>query len=47
MIPVDSVWKMAQSIAASGLFGMKDPNQAMALMLIAQAEGDAPCAGGA
>ena len=42
MIPVDSVWKMAQSIAASGLFGMKDPNQAMALMLIAQAEGMHP-----
>lgn len=42
MIPVDSVWKMAQSVAASGLFGMKDPNQAMALMLIAQAEGMHP-----
>lgn len=42
MIPVDSVWKMAQSVAASGLFGMKDPNQAMALMLIAQAEGQHP-----
>ena len=42
LIPVDSVWKMAQSVAASGLFGMKDPNQAMALMLIAQAEGMHP-----
>lgn len=42
MIPVDSVWKMAQSVAASNLFGMKDPNQAMALMLIAQAEGMHP-----
>ena len=42
MIPADSVWKMAQSVAASGLFGMKDPNQAMALMLIAQAEGMHP-----
>jgi hypothetical protein len=42
MIPVDAVWKMAQSVAASNLFGMKDPNQAMALMLVAQAEGMHP-----
>ena len=42
LIPVESVWKMAQSVAASNLFGMKDPNQAMALMLVAQAEGMHP-----
>lgn len=42
LIPVDAVWKMAQSVAASNLFGMKDPNQAMALMLVAQAEGMHP-----
>ena len=41
-ISADNVWKMAQAVAASGLFGMKDPNQAMALMLIAQAEGQHP-----
>jgi hypothetical protein len=42
IIPVDQVWKMAQAVAASNLFGMKDPNQAMALMLVAQAEGMHP-----
>lgn len=36
---VGDMWKMAESIANSGLFGMKTPDQAMALMLIAQAEG--------
>jgi hypothetical protein len=30
---------MAVSVARSGLFGVKTPDQAMALMLIAQAEG--------
>lgn len=34
--------KMAQAIAQSGLFGMKEPNQALALMLAAQAEGQHP-----
>jgi hypothetical protein len=42
IVPVDQVWKMAQAVAASNLFGMKDPNQAMALMLVAQAEGMHP-----
>jgi hypothetical protein len=34
--------KMAQAIAQSGLFGMKEANQALALMLAAQAEGQHP-----
>lgn len=33
---------MAESIARSGLFGMKTPDQALALMLIAQAENSHP-----
>lgn len=33
---------MAQAIAKSGLFGMKTPDQALALMLVAQAEGQHP-----
>jgi hypothetical protein len=33
---------MAESIARSGLFGMKTPDQALALMLVAQAEGMHP-----
>ena len=39
---VQDVWKMAQAVARSGLFGMREPEQAMALMLIAQAEGTHP-----
>lgn len=34
--------RMAQAIAKSGLFGIKSPDQAIALMLIAQAEGKHP-----
>lgn len=34
--------RMAQAVAKSGLFGAKTPEQAMALMLIAQAEGTHP-----
>lgn len=33
---------MAEAIARSGLFGMKTPDQALALMLVAQAEGQHP-----
>lgn len=33
---------MAQAVAASGLFGMKTRDQALALMMIAQAEGEHP-----
>jgi hypothetical protein len=42
LIPVVDVEKMAIAIAKSGLFGVKNPEQAMALMLIAQAEGYHP-----
>jgi len=42
IIPVADVERMANSIAKSGLFGMKTLEQAAALMLIAQAEGRHP-----
>ena len=35
----DEMRQMAEAIAASGLFGMREPTQALALMLVAQAEG--------
>lgn len=38
-IPYAEMEKMAAVIATSGLFGVKNPNQALALMLVAQAEG--------
>ena len=42
MVPFNELEKMAEYIAKSGLFGMKTKDQAMALMLIAQAEGQHP-----
>jgi hypothetical protein len=42
LIPVSDIERMAAAIAKSGLFGIKTPEQAMALMLIAQAEGRHP-----
>lgn len=39
LIPVADVERMARAVATSGLFGVKSLEQAMALMLIAQAEG--------
>ena len=39
---IDSLEKMGHYIATSGLFGVKSPVQAVALMLIAQAEGRHP-----
>ena len=39
IIPVKDVQIMASAIAKSGLFGIKTADQALALMLIAQAEG--------
>lgn len=39
IIPVAEVQTMAVAIAKSGLFGVKTPDQALALMLICQAEG--------
>jgi hypothetical protein len=38
-VPVADVEKMAVAVARSGLFGVKTPDQALALMLVAQAEG--------
>jgi hypothetical protein len=42
LIPFNDVQRMAMAMAKSGLFGMKTPEQAIALMLIAQAEGRHP-----
>ena len=42
IIPFNEVQGMAAAIAKSGLFGMKTPDQALALMLVAQAEGQHP-----
>lgn len=42
IIPFQEVEGMAHAIARSGLFGMKTPDQALALMLVAQAEGQHP-----
>jgi hypothetical protein len=39
VIPVREIQVMAQAIASSGLFGITSESQALALMLIAQAEG--------
>ncbi len=39
MIPYADMEKMATVIAQSGLFGVKNPTQALALMLLSQAEG--------
>ena len=35
IVPVDQIQTMATAVAKSGLFGVKTPEQAMALMLIA------------
>lgn len=42
LIPFTEVQGMADAIARSGLFGMKTADQALALMLVAQAEGQHP-----
>lgn len=39
LVPISDIQQMAVAVAKSGLFGVKTPDQAMALMLIAQAEG--------
>lgn len=38
LIPFDEIQKMARAVAASGLFGIKNEAQAVALMLFAQSE---------
>jgi len=40
--PIEAIERMGQYIAKSGFFGVKTPEQAIALMLIAQAEGRHP-----
>jgi hypothetical protein len=42
LVPIGDIERMASAIAKSNLFGMKTPEQAVALMLIAQAEGMHP-----
>lgn len=42
IIPYNDIEKMASAITASKLFGVKTQNEAIALMLIAQAEGSHP-----
>lgn len=42
LIPVNDLQVMASAIAKSQLFGAKSPDQALALMLVAQAEGMHP-----
>ena len=42
LVPVDQIERMAVAVAKSGLFGVKTPDQALALMLVAQAEGMHP-----
>ena len=39
LVPVSDLEKMAQAVAASKLFGVTNAEQALALMLVAQAEG--------
>lgn len=42
LVPFQELERMARAVAASGLFGIKTADQAIALMLIAQAEGRHP-----
>ena len=42
LVPFGEIERMAQAIAKSGLFGIKTSDQCMALMLIAQAQGQHP-----
>jgi hypothetical protein len=42
LVPYSDLSQMAQTIAKSGLFGVKSADQALALMLISQAEGISP-----
>lgn len=42
LVPLNDLERMAQAMAGSGLFGVKTPQQALALMLISHAEGRHP-----
>ena len=42
IVALNDMDRMAQAIATSGLFGMKTKEQALALMIVAQAENRHP-----
>lgn len=42
VMPLDAMQRLAESVAKSGMFGIKTPDQALVLMSIAQAEGRHP-----
>ena len=42
LVPMNEISSMAKALAGSGLFGVKNETQAMALMLVAQSEGKHP-----
>ena len=42
IVPFDEMGKMANAVTKSGMFGIKNENQALTLMMIAQAENIAP-----
>lgn len=42
LVPITDLERMAQAFAKSGMFGAKTPEQAMSLLLLAQAEGVHP-----
>ncbi len=42
LVPIGDIERMALAVAKSGLFGLKTPDQALAMMLIAQANGQHP-----
>ena len=42
IVPFGDIERMARAVSASNLFGVKTPDQAIALMLVAQAEGMHP-----
>lgn len=42
LVPISDMERMAMAVAKSNMFGMKTPEQALALMLVAQAEGVHP-----
>jgi hypothetical protein len=42
LVPIGDLERMAQAFAKSGMFGAKTPDQAMSLLLLAQAEGVHP-----
>ena len=44
LVPFQEMRGMAEAVAKSGLFGVKTPDQALALMLVAQSEGMHPAA---